>query len=222
MIDPLTNSQRASDSPLVFVAERGTPWAGGDDLVTLDEAKAHLRVTHTLAGAGAALATAENALITRLIRASRLRVEDLTNRSLLASQWKMTLPRFPRGSQPIRVPRPPLVSITSVAYVDSDGNAQTLDEGADGYVVDSSREPAQLFPGIDAGGWPSTQRDTADAVVVTFQAGYADAESVPADLVAAALQLLGGMYEHREPQAGADIERAIRYMIGGHILPEVY
>lgn len=95
----------------------------------------------------------------------------------------------------IVLPRPPVASITSVQYIDDGGVLQTLD--ASMYQVDTDSEPARLLP---AWGqiWPVTRYPQLSAVKITYVAGYASADAVPATTKQGIRLLLGHFYENRE------------------------
>lgn len=152
--------------------------------VTLTEAKAHLRVD----------GTDDDTLISALIVAARQGAEHSTGRALMPQTWELALDEF---EDEIDLPNPPLISVTSVKYTDSDGVEQTID--AADYQVDSHSAPARLLPayGLE---WP-TSREQANAVLVRYQAGYADAASVPQEIKAWMLLRVGLLYENRESVA---------------------
>jgi len=160
--------------------------------VTLDEAKAHLRVD----------GTAEDTYITALIQAARAWVENFTTRQLVQATYEWTLDRFPgRPENPLRFPRSPVASVDSVEYVDGDGGKQTWAA----YQTDLNVAPAILLPAVD-GTWPGVQADNPTAVTVTFTAGYAPdnsqspsdpAGNVPQGLKHAIMLLVGHWFERR-------------------------
>lgn len=150
--------------------------------LTLAEAKAHLRITHA----------SEDSYITDLIAAARLDIESDTWRALVRGTRTLVLSGFPPGDDPIWMPRPPLVSVDAVLYVDASGSEQELDS----FRVDASHEPGQLLPAFGAH-WPDT-RETPDAVTITYTAGYADG-SVPANAKHCVRLKLSELYEGRTP-----------------------
>lgn len=157
--------------------------------ITLAEAKAHLRVDDT----------AEDDLILNLIAAYRSHVDGkdgVLNRALITQTWDLYLDRFPYcGSQAIQIPLPPLQSITSVKYYDTDAVLQTMSSGD--YFLDSVSEPAQLHPAYNMS-WP-TALDRVNSVIVRFVAGYGSAETdVPQAIRQAGLLVLGHWYANRE------------------------
>ncbi len=83
------------------------------------------------------------------------------------------------------IPVSPVISISSVTYVDADGATQTLAGSA--YALIDKTETPTLYP-VYGTEWP-TVRDFPGSVVVTFDAGYGEAmEDIPAPLRQAVLQ----------------------------------
>ena len=112
-----------------------------------------------------------------LADATRL-VEHETGLALMPQTWQLTLDAFPACD--LVLTRPPVASVTSIAYVDTLGAMQTL--APEAYTLDtaSAYGPARVAPAYGTS-WPAT-RDQANAVTVRFVAGYADAASVPSQL----------------------------------------
>lgn len=165
--------------------------------VSLAEMKLHLRVDDDITG--------DDAMISALITAARQKVEIETRRALVTQTQIMRLDGFPRSDCPdlaIVLPNPPVQSVTSITYVDTAGDTQTLDS-AD-YLVDTTTTPARITP-VYNGSWPLA-RAQMNAVAVTFIAGYAPGSGSPTDYAAnvpqalkAAIKLLvGHWYENRE------------------------
>ena len=138
--------------------------------VSLSRAKKHLE----LDGAADRI---HDSHVSALVLAATKMAEDYTGRALTTQTWEMTLDSFPLyGDRSIWLPRPPLVSVTSITYVDSAGDPQTLDSAE--YRVSTHREPAAVEEAYSST-WPTT-RTVQEAVKVTFSAGFgADHESVP-------------------------------------------
>lgn len=177
-------------------------------LLSLDEAKAHLRIDGGF----------EDATVEALIEAAAARVDGyagVLGRALITQTWQVSLPRFdarwhgyrwatvrphhPHWRQ-IDLPLPPLQSVTSIAYTDPNGDPQTLDP-AQYVVLDGPISAVRLAPGCC---WPSTQCDNARAVTITFVAGYGDAGDVPRPIRSAMLLLVGHLYGHREAVVGVE------------------
>lgn len=153
--------------------------------VSVAEAKAHLRVD----------TTDDDALITALIWDATEAAEQNTGRVMTPQTWTLTLDEFPEALQ---LTRPPVISVTSVAYVDLDGTSQTLAGSA--YSLDTADDFgfAYIVPAYGTT-WPDT-RDQINAVTVVYQAGYADAASVPAPIKQWILLQVGAMFENREAE----------------------
>lgn len=149
--------------------------------VTLAEAKAHLRVT----------ITNDDDLIDALIQAARVQAENYTGRAFVTQTWDLKLDAFP---EVIEVPLPPLISVSSVKYTDTDGVQQTL--ATSGYTVDTTAQPGRIVPAFDDD-WPDTRGHIND-VEVRFVAGYGAPAAVPAAIRQALLLILGELYERRE------------------------
>jgi len=169
--------------------------------VTVGEIKAHLRIDHG----------DQDDYLETLITAARQACESATRRALVEQTWKMYLDAFPAA---IRPPRPPLRSVSSLQYVDTDGNTQTLDSGQ--YDVDTDREPGEVREAYGCC-WPST-RDHPNAVIVTFKAGYGtDAASVPAPVKHAIKLLAAHLYEHPESvvvgMIAAELPQGVEYLL---------
>lgn len=164
--------------------------------VSLDEAKAHLRVDEDV----------EDGLITALIEAATGHIDGRMGwlgRCLMPQTWELVLDGFPSNSSGsgIRIPLAPLLEVVSVKYYDVDAVLQTL--GNNSYMVDTANEPGWVMPG--EAGWPETMA-TINAVRVRFRAGYEGAENdsppgangVPAPIKAALKLLIGHWYANRE------------------------
>lgn len=148
--------------------------------LSVSDAKAHLNYT----------ADDKDDDISAYISVARAACEVETNRAFLAQDWALTLDRFPGLHGIIEIPRPPLQSILSIAYTDTDGNAQTL--SSEYYQVDSSSEPGRLAPARDCK-WPDTDSEKLGAVVISFRAGWAAAANVPVEITHA-IKLLVSHY----------------------------
>lgn len=156
--------------------------------VSLAEAKLHLRVD----------GTADDALITALITAARLAVENFSRRALITQAWILSMDRFP-GADAILLPRPPLQNGTGTAveitYKLADGTEQTY--SAANYVVDTVSEPGRIRL-VSTATWPGDELYPLSAVTISFTAGYGAAEDVPQIYKQAMLLLIGHWYENRE------------------------
>lgn len=116
----------------------------------------------------------------------------------MSARWRAKLDCFPAD---IRIPMGPVIAITSIAYVDSEGVAQTLDEGD--YQWRAGGFAALISPAYGKT-WPATLR-TYDAVKIEFTAGFpkTDADPVnrtmiPESLRTAMLMLIAHWDANRE------------------------
>lgn len=137
-----------------------------------------------------------------LIPGARAWLEGYIRRQLITATYALSLCGFPADGV-IRLPMPPLQSVSSVKYLDTAGVEQTLSSAA--YVVEAPAGPyarpgriTLAFGQI----WPATLAQQ-KAVTVTFIAGYGDAAAaVPKPLVQSMLLMIGQAFEHREQQSG--------------------
>lgn len=155
--------------------------------VTVAEAKVSARVQQS----------AEDTEWAEKITAARERCETNTLRALLTQRWRLTLDRFPWGGYRPRIPlfRPPLISVVSVKYYDTNLVLQTLDPSA--YRVLTGKEPGCIEP--VAYYWPYTAYYRAENVEIIYEAGYGTtADKVPATLRTAIKRLALAWMEERE------------------------
>ncbi len=154
--------------------------------VTKAQAKIHLRVEHS----------ADDDLIDALIKGARQRLEEETGRAWVTQTWQLTFISAPTTSL-VRLPRPPLISVTSVTYVDTEGDTQTL--SASEYQVISQVTPGIIFLHLPSGAPAGPSDGTIGLWTVTYTAGWGvSAATVPQPLVQALLLLVGHLYENRE------------------------
>lgn len=144
----------------------------------------------------------DDTLIDDLIAAAAAHMDGrdgVLGRALLTQTWTLALDDFPceTWDDPfagIRVPLPPLQSVTSITYLDGQGDSQTLATSV--YAVDTTSQPGVIS--LKSGqSWPSVQ-DVRNAVTITFVAGYgATAAALPRPLRLAAQQLVATWYDNR-------------------------
>lgn len=158
--------------------------------VTLAEAKLNSRVD----------LTDEDDLITSLIKVAREWCERFQNRAYITQSITLTLDEFP---DVFELPMPPLQSVTSIKYIDTDGIQQTLDSSV--YDVDAQSEPGRIALAY-AQSWPGIRGDI-NSVEVIYVAGYGDtADDVP-ERVKSAIKLL---VEHLYVNRGIATERTLK------------
>jgi uncharacterized phiE125 gp8 family phage protein len=125
--------------------------------IGLYETKAHCRVQ----------VTADDTYLTDRIRDVREYVEEGLSLQFVAATWRLKLDEFPEDDE-ILLPRGPVIGISAISYVDSDGATQSLTSSD--YQLDTSKKLARLQPAYGEA-WPST-REQLNAVTVDFYAGY--------------------------------------------------
>jgi uncharacterized phiE125 gp8 family phage protein len=160
-----------------------------DEPVELEIAKAHCRVTFT---------DDDGFFEDELIPTARDRAELTTQRQLIEATWDLKLEAFPCDGW-IDIPKPPLIAVVSVTYVDTAGVAQTW--AASNYLVSipvgARCRRGRLTPAYGVS-WPST-RAQMDAVTVRFKAGYGTQPAdVPKLLMRGLLLDIGTLYADRE------------------------
>ncbi len=118
------------------------------------------------------------------------------SRALVTQTWDLYYDAFPCGS--IKIPLPPLQSVTSVNYVPPSGTEVALSTSY--YSVDTVSTPGWIV--LNSGySWPTTL-DAINTVRIRFVAGYT---TVPAPIKAAIMLMVGGMYEGRESWSREDM-----------------
>ena len=185
--------------------------------VSRDQAKQHLRREASW--------VEDDDLIDGLIAAATAHVEKVSGRSLVEQTWVLKLPAFPCGddvwARRIELPRPQVLSVTSIGYVDSAGAPQTLSSA--NYALQGDEYGAWV---VETYGntWPST-REQSDAVTVTYLAGYAKTgagtagdpydyrKPVPAPIRQAILLKVQAMYDNLRPEDMAAVDQQVENLI---------
>jgi len=174
-----------------------------DEPVSLIEAKQHCRID----------STDDDGLLAGYILAARSWAEDYTRRAFMTQTWDYRIdasiasgesvsgwPEVKVGSacyQRIHLPKPPLISVTSITYVDSNGVSQTL--AADQYLVNAYSIEGIIDPAYGVT-WPSVRRQM-NAITVRFVCGYGANPGTGQELDRirqAILLTVGHWYENRE------------------------
>ena len=127
--------------------------------VTLAALKARIKLT----------STADDTQLTGLITAAREFSERISNRCLAPRQLVEYRDGFPYPTKELQIPRPPLVSVDKVEYLDDDYQTWLTWDPSE-YWVALNNVPAILQPrrGFI---YPSTLAHTAGCVRLTFTAG---------------------------------------------------
>lgn len=141
----------------------------------------------------------DSELINSLISAARQYCEMFSNRAYITQTITGKLDRF---YSPIILPRPNLQSVTSITYIDTAGDEQTL--STDIYDVDTTSTPGEITLAYNQS-WP-THRSQHHAVTIVFVTGYGGAAAdVPSDVIAAIKLMVGHLYENREATSGFNV-----------------
>ena len=155
--------------------------APADRLITAADLRAHSRIDDS----------GEDEYLEQLIDSAVAVAQACTWRRFVTQTWDQSFDGF---ANPLCLRYPPLVSVTSVTYIDIAGDTQTL--STDIYEVGQ-------VDGLDVvrlkndQSWPTTQAH-ADVVTVRTVVGYGDPADVPQDIKHAVRLHAASFYEHRE------------------------
>lgn len=159
--------------------------------LTLDEVRDHCGIT----------TTNDDAYLDALIVTVRQAMEHRLRRALLTQTRKLRIDDDWPASGRVYLPRPPLQSVTSVAYLDTAGASQTL--AASVYQVvgarttpDADASLAYLRPAY-AQSWPSV-RAVPETVTITYVCGWVARGYIPQPIRQAMLVAIAELYEQRE------------------------
>jgi len=182
------------DNPKIILSNVTKPYS-------LDEIKEQANVTFS----------EDDQLLERYGQAAADRVESYTGRRLIEAGFLWTLDSFvpdrdqdfyfeehPRGGgrkQIIQFPVLPLIEVTSIEYLDTNGNSQSLLPGTD-LQVDTINGRMAPLPDCY---WPCVERGRLSPIQVNFSAGYAgDYDQLPAKIKHVINSLAAYWYECRE------------------------
>ncbi len=152
--------------------------------ISLGDMKAHIRLE----------IDDDDGLVAGLIRSARAHIEQRLSRALITQTWVAYFDAFPLPF--IELPRPPLIAVSGITYVDTAGATQTW--ASSEYIVDVAREPGRVELAFNES-YPIIRRQ-ANSVLVTYTAGYGKSpDDVPFDIRLALKQIVAQWYELREP-----------------------
>ena len=175
--------------------------------VTIQDLKDQLRIDENT----------EDTYLGGLLKAATRAVERMSDRQLINATWRFSLDEFPCWD--IRVPKPPLSSVTSITYVNSTGGNTTV--ASSDYAVDTYNEPGRITPVFNAT-WPSPRYQN-NAVTVTYVAGYGASQNSVPDTYRHAIKMLAGhWYENREAIAVGTISKELEFAVTNLIGLESY
>ena len=172
--------------------------------LTVAEAKLHLRVD----------ISDDDVFIGTLITAAREWVEAYLDRTLITTQLILRAAEFP--TEELELARPPMVASGTatavvITYTLADTTTATLSTAL--YRVDRTSTPGNVAPIIN-GTWPSDVIEDANAVAVTYWAGYGPTSaSVPATIRHACLMLIGHWYERRSAVLTGTISKPLEFAV---------
>jgi uncharacterized phiE125 gp8 family phage protein len=153
----------------------------------LVEAKQHLR---TVTGD----TSEDGLLISPLITAARDYCENVTGLALAPQ----TIQAYPTGWGLWRLPRPPIISVTSIKYYDEDNTVSTM--AATDYQLDTVDGLVLILEE------PSTVLRELNPIVIEYKAGYT---TLPMLIRQAMLLLVAHWYQNREA-INVDLAKSIR------------
>ena len=141
-------------------------------------------------------------LLAGYISDARRVIERRHERQLLPATWTLSLDIFP---DEIELRKTPVVTVSSITYVDQTGTMQTFDPAKYQVDIASPNQSARIRPvwGVI---FPISRTGYMNAVVVTFTAGYAAATdttdamkraAVPSTYRRAILMFVKHMFEQR-------------------------
>ncbi len=159
-----------------------------EEPLTLSDLKSHLKID----------GAAEDALLSGLIVAARQMIEARFQIAVVAQTWRLSLDRA--GTAPVVLPISPVISIDAVG-VSRGGFIEALPaaafEAQTGEVGRVRLKHADAF--VQTGG--QIGGDALGRIVITFTAGWVDANATPEALKQAIRVLASHLYENRESAA---------------------
>ncbi len=196
---PFYNELETTDT-LISTVAGGSPEV---QALTLAYAKLHVR----------ALGTVDDLIISTVIDAAASYFEEQTGRQLLTAVREIWLPAFPfvglsGTAAQIEIPHPPLVSVTSVQYIDESGVLRSFDDGASPAVPYwTYKAPAGPYGRCGlvepkyGYTWPFA-RNEAGSVRIRYTCGYgASAAAMPKLVTGILAYLVGNFDQNRDSTA---------------------
>lgn len=157
--------------------------------LSLDEAKNHLKIDDDL--------TDDDALVQALIVSVRTHLDGysgILGRAMTTQTWRLDISSFREW---IDIPLPPLQSISSVKYYDTNGTLQTVATTVYETILGGTSGGYVHLLGDQT--WPTDMdTDRAEPIQITFVAGYGDSwNDVPEGLRLAMSMMVADLYENR-------------------------
>jgi uncharacterized phiE125 gp8 family phage protein len=155
----------------------------GSEPVTLSQARDQVLVTDS----------AHDGYLADLIVYAREAAERHTGRRLISQIWTLSRDAWPADGI-VRMPLPPLVVVSEIRYLDTEGELRVLSPEQYQVHVASGR----VAPAPDSE-WPEISDQHLGAVEIDFVAGYgATGDAVPMPIRRAILVEIGNHFAHRE------------------------
>jgi len=154
------------------------------DLMSL---KLHLRLDSD--------AIEEDEYLEGLIKTAREQVEDWTGRMILTQTWDYSIPYWPRSNF-IKLPGGNLQTVTSIAWLDTDGVSSTLVVTSE-YLVETNGTGIGRIVLPFSVTWPSWTLYPSNPITIRYVSGWTTADLVPYQIKAATKMLCAKLYESR-------------------------
>jgi uncharacterized phiE125 gp8 family phage protein len=174
-----------------------------DEPVTLEEATLFARWES---------GTDEDALFNSLIQSSREQVEIVTEHQLNTATYRQYFDGWP-ASRCFLLDKPPLQSVTSIQYIDSDDNTQTVT--ASDYIVYTENQHRGIVQFKNNYSLPVLREERFNSVIIEFVCGYqgwpvGNAQDVPQSLKDAIKIFVNDAWSHREFDLDGNITGTIQ------------
>lgn len=137
--------------------------------------------------------TTEDPVLNTLITVARKDVEARLGRAIITQTWDFYLDYFP--AELIRIPKPPLQSISYIKYYNSAGTLTTIDS-AD-YSVITQSTPGFVVPAYGKS-WPSARGHWNDVVIRLVAGEGSVASAVDKRILQAIMILAAHYYDNRD------------------------
>lgn len=173
-------------------------------MISLEDCRKHLRITPDQ---GSPAYHEDDDLVLGFLAAAREYVEGYTGLALTPRTVELLLDKFPVSE--ILLPLAPLVSVTSVKYLDGDNVEQTV--LSTDYTIDKSQRPGWLYVASGIASWPSAL-SVVNAVSIRYVVGFSlysdgvQTHPLPKTLRVSVLLVLGHLYENREQSTEASLQ----------------
>jgi uncharacterized phiE125 gp8 family phage protein len=135
-------------------------------------------------------------LLLRLIKAAVMKFENETNMRIMEQTWYQYEKDWPIKHDHIEIHYPPLSSVTSIKYTDSNGSQQTW--ASSNYIVEANLEPGRVQLGYLKNYPTGTLQPSSEAIVIEFVCGQEDQGKVNEDIKLAIELMVAYWFANRE------------------------